>query len=106
MWIIAVLVRSALRTLTILTVMRNCSSVLVKRPQIIGGGTDAVNTLVDFCFKHLNLHKIYLHVFESNKRAIRCYEKAGFHVEGNLLEHHFGQGKYETVLVMGRIFSP
>lgn len=70
------------------------------------GGTDAVNTLVDFCFKHLNLHKIYLHVFESNKRAIRCYQKAGFDIEDKLLEHHFGQGKYETVLVMGRIFSP
>lgn len=75
-------------------------------PDYEGGGTDAVNTLVDFCFMHLNLHKIYLHVFESNKRAIRCYEKSGFHVEGKLLEHHFKQGKYETVLVMGRIFSP
>lgn len=75
-------------------------------PDFVGGGTDAVNTLVDFSFKHLNLHKIYLHVFESNKRAIRCYEKAGFNVEGKLLEHHFGQGKYENVLVMGRIFSP
>ena len=71
-----------------------------------GFGTDAVNTLVNFCFMHLNLHKVYLHVFESNKRAIKCYEKAGFRVEGTLLEHHFAQGKYENVLIMGRIFSP
>lgn len=71
-----------------------------------GGGTDAVHTLVDFCFMHLNIHKVYLHVFESNKRAIRCYEKAGFHVEGTLYEHHFSQGKYENVLVMGKINKP
>lgn len=68
-----------------------------------GIGTDAVNTLVNFCFMHLNLHKIYVHVFESNKRAIRCYEKAGFVLEGTLLEHHFSRGKYEAVLVMGRV---
>ena len=42
----------------------------------------------------LNRHKIYLHVLESYKRAIRCYEKAGYCVEGSLFEHHFGQGKY------------
>lgn len=48
----------------------------------------------------------YLHVFESNKRAIRCYEKAGFFVEGTLFEHHFGQEKYENVLVMGKVCSP
>ena len=71
-----------------------------------GFGTDAVNTLVNFCFMHLNLHKVYLHVYESNKCAIKCYEKAGFRVEGTLLEHHFAQGKYENVLIMGRIFSP
>lgn len=74
--------------------------------EIPGRGTDAVNTLVNYCFMHLNFHKIYLHVFESNKRAIRCYEKAGFSVEGILREHHFSQGKYENVLIMGRIFSP
>lgn len=69
------------------------------------GGTDAVNTLVNFCFMHLNMHKIYLHVFESNKRAINCYKKAGFTIEGKLHEHHFAKGKYEDVLVMGRVCS-
>lgn len=70
-----------------------------------GGGADAVKTLVDYCFMHLNIHRIYLHVFESNKRAIRCYEKAGFIIEGRLKDHHFAKGKYEDVLVMGRVSS-
>ncbi len=68
-----------------------------------GYGTDAVNTLCNFCFDSLGLHKIYLYVFESNARAIRCYEKAGFSVEGRLKEHHFFNGSFEDVLVMGKI---
>ncbi len=68
-----------------------------------GYGTDAVRTFVNYCFSHLNFHKIYLHVFESNKRAIRCYEKAGFVKEGKLLDHHFQEGQYENVIVMGII---
>ena len=70
-----------------------------------GFGSDAVITFTDFCFTRLNLHKVYLHVFESNKRAIRCYEKAGYKVEGRLVEHHFSNGKYEDVLVMGKTKS-
>lgn len=65
-----------------------------------GYGSDAVKTFVRYCFEHLNLHKVYLHVFASNQRAIRCYEKAGFQTEGLLKEHHFSRGEYETVLVM------
>lgn len=85
---------------------------LVVRPQKIkvfgrpGGGTDAVTTLTNFCFSHLNLHKVYLHVFESNKRAIRCYEKSGYKIEGKLKDHHFSKGRFEDVLIMGRTVSP
>lgn len=68
-----------------------------------GVGTDAVETLVNYCFRHLNFHKIYLHVFESNIRAIKCYENAGFTVEGELKDHHFSNGKYENVLIMSKI---
>lgn len=70
-----------------------------------GFGSDAVITFTCFCFTRLNLHKVYLHVFETNRRAIRCYEKAGYKVEGRLVEHHFSNGKYEDVLVMAKINS-
>ena len=68
-----------------------------------GYGTDAVKVLTNYCFNHLNLHKISLNVFESNLRAMRCYEKAGFQKEGVLKQHHFSNGKYEDVLVMAII---
>ena len=70
-----------------------------------GIGTDAVSTLVDYCFTHLNFHKIYLHVFESNTRAISCYKNAGFTVEGELKDQHFSNGTYESVLIMSKISS-
>lgn len=70
-----------------------------------GIGTDAVNTLVDYCFSHLNFHKIYLHVFESNTRAVNCYKNAGFTVEGEMKEQHFSKGRYESVLIMSKIRS-
>ena len=68
-----------------------------------GYGADAVRILTEYCFAHLNYHKVYLHVFDSNKRAIRCYEKAGFEKEGELIEHHFNNYHYENVLVMAKI---
>lgn len=82
--------------------------VSIGRPDRIGGGygTDAVNTLVDFMFNHLNIHRVYVIVFESNVRAIRSYEKSGFLIEGTLREAHFANGKYENTVVMGLLSSP
>ena len=68
-----------------------------------GYGTDSVKTLVEYCFNHLNFHKISLRVFESNLRAIKCYEKVGFQQEGVLKDEHFSNGRYESVIVMGMI---
>lgn len=68
-----------------------------------GYGCDAVKTFVKYCFDKLNLHKVYLQVFESNVRAIKCYEKAGFQKEGVLREQHFSKGCYEDIIFMSKI---
>jgi RimJ/RimL family protein N-acetyltransferase len=66
-----------------------------------GFGTEAVRMLLDFAFKDLNLHRVYLHVFASNAAAIRAYEKAGFHREGLLRQHAHIDGNYVDVVPMG-----
>lgn len=66
-----------------------------------GYGTDAVRTLAGFGFGELNLNRIYLRVFDYNRRAIRCYEKVGFVLEGRLRQGHFHDGRYCDVLLMG-----
>lgn len=67
-----------------------------------GYGTQSVELLVEFGFKSLNLHKIYLHVFEDNIRAHKTYLKCSFEVEGVLKKHVFVDGEYKNLLIMSR----
>lgn len=64
-----------------------------------GCGTDAVNALLRYGFETLNLNRVWLRVFDYNKRAQRAYEKAGFTKEGLYREGHFFQGQYWDVLL-------
>ncbi len=66
-----------------------------------GYGTEAVSTLLRFAFDELNLHRVQLRVYEYNERAIRCYQKCGFRMEGRLRSKHFHRGVYHDELVMG-----
>ncbi|WP_353439152.1 GNAT family protein [Polynucleobacter sp. UK-FUSCHL-C3] len=52
--------------------------------QNLGAGSEAVGKLTDYGFKVLNLRRISLHVFATNTRAIRTYEKNGYIHEGRL----------------------
>jgi len=65
-----------------------------------GYGTEAVRLLCQHGFHTLNLHRIFLRVFETNPRAIRAYEKAGFTHEGRQRQAEFRNGKYIDVLIM------
>ena len=66
-----------------------------------GYGTEAVRLLLDFAFKDLNLHRVYLRVFVTNEAALRVYEKVGFVREGVLREAAYIDGKYVDVAVLG-----
>lgn len=65
-----------------------------------GYGTDAVNCIVDFGFGELRLERIYLHVFDYNRRARRSYEKAGFTLEVTHRHARFHHGAYHDVHLM------
>jgi diamine N-acetyltransferase len=66
-----------------------------------GFGTDATRTMLRFAFDELNLHRVELEVYDFNPRAMRCYEKAGFRLEGTRRQAHFHQGAYHDVHCMG-----
>lgn len=59
-----------------------------------GYGTEAVLLALKLAFEGLNLNKVFLRVFTGNKRAQKCYEKAGFKKEGVLRQDMFKNGKY------------
>lgn len=66
-----------------------------------GYGEEAVSLMVNFAFKELNLHRIYLRVFSFNAPAIKLYEKVGFKHEGRMREAVFRDGKWHDVIMMG-----
>lgn len=70
-----------------------------------GLGSEAIKLLVNFGFKDLNLHRLHLHVFATNERAIRAYEKCGFVREGLLREAAHINGEFVDVLYMGLLRS-
>jgi diamine N-acetyltransferase len=65
-----------------------------------GYGTEVMGLLLHHGFSTLNLHRIYLRVYEDNPRAVRSYEKAGFVHEGRMRQAEFHDGRYHDVLFM------
>ncbi len=70
-----------------------------------GIGLDATRLMVEYGFQRLNLHRIDLGVFAEHEAAVRCYERAGFKVEGRMREDVFLDGKYRDRLRMGLLRS-
>jgi RimJ/RimL family protein N-acetyltransferase len=66
-----------------------------------GYGTDAMMTILDFAFNQMNLHRVYLRVYEYNARGIRSYEKCGFKQEGVLRDDRYTNGEYHHTVMMG-----
>ena len=62
-----------------------------------GYGTDTLRAICDFGFGQLRLERIELDVYESNKRAQRSYEKAGFVTEGILRHAQFADGRFQDM---------
>jgi RimJ/RimL family protein N-acetyltransferase len=70
-----------------------------------GYGTEATALMVEHAFARLGLHRVALHVFEFNTRAIRAYEKCGFAEEGRAREAVFRDGRYWAEIQMS-ILAP
>ncbi len=70
-----------------------------------GYGTDAMRVLMRLAFDEMNLHRLWLHVHDSNKRAITSYQKCGFKHEGALREDRFYRGRHYDTIVMGILES-
>ena len=68
-----------------------------------GLGTEAVQLLLEFGFKTLNLHRIYLRAFAFNTRAINLYGRLGFVEEGRLREAVFKDGEYHDEVRMAML---
>lgn len=65
-----------------------------------GYGTETMRLLLKHGFNTQNLHRVWLQVYEKNKRGMRAYQKAGFIHEGKFREAHYQHGRYYDVHLM------
>lgn len=65
-----------------------------------GYGTEATGLIAKHAFESLNLRRLELGVFAGNKRAIKCYEKVGFEIEGTLKSKYYKNGEYVDEIIM------
>jgi RimJ/RimL family protein N-acetyltransferase len=66
-----------------------------------GYGTDAMRVVLRFAFDKMNLHRVWLNVYDFNVRGIKSYEKCGFRREGVQRDYRFLDGRYHDSLLMG-----
>jgi len=65
-----------------------------------GYGTEVTTLLVRHGFETMNLNRVWLHVYESNERGLRAYEKVGFTREGVLRQERYHEGRYWNTITM------
>ena len=65
-----------------------------------GYGTEAMQLLIDFAWKHLNMRRLDLSVYTFNERAKHVYEKLGFKVWGTAHSKYFVDGEYKDIHYM------
>lgn len=66
-----------------------------------GHAAKIMRLIQKYCFKYLNMHHLWLLVFDDNIPAIRTYRKTGFRLEGVLREHLYRDGLWHDYLYMG-----
>lgn len=65
-----------------------------------GYGAEAINLILEFAFRYMNLKNINLSVYDYNERAIKCYKKVGFKEYGRRRKSIFMNGKYYDRIFM------
>lgn len=63
-----------------------------------GAAEEATQSILDYAFCELGLHRVYLNVRHNNARAIRFYEKIGFTLEGTARDALFTEEGYVDLL--------
>lgn len=70
-----------------------------------GFAKDALKTLVNYCFTHLQLHQVYCTIGASNYASIRLFEQVGFEKCGEKKEWNLVNGRFENELMYQLINS-
>ena len=58
---------------------------------------------MDYAFKDLKLHRVFLRVFKNNTAAVTSYKKVGFEVEGIARDMVYLDDEYHNMIFMSMI---
>ncbi|MFX1492429.1 MAG: GNAT family N-acetyltransferase, partial [Promethearchaeota archaeon] len=70
-----------------------------------GFGTEAIQLLLNYGFKQLNLNRILLFSHDDNTRAQHIYEKIGFKPGGKRRQASYFEGAYHDLLLYDLLAS-
>ena len=56
-----------------------------------------------YAFDELKLHKLSLRALEKNNRSIKANEKAGFRIEGKMIDEVLINGQFQNLIFMAAI---
>ena len=68
-----------------------------------GIGRECARLVLDYAFKTLDLHRVFLRAFADNEAALRSYQNAGFVVEGCFRDDVCIDGKFRDMVFMACI---
>lgn len=62
---------------------------------------NAVRALLNYGFRDINLHRIYMEVFENDKKKRRVLDNLGIRLEGEHIEKYWKEGKWQNSYTFG-----
>lgn len=65
-----------------------------------GFGYCALKTLTYHGMYNMNIHTLYANILEGNERAVKCFQKTGYEIEGTLYHRVYKEGRYCNLLSM------
>jgi len=61
-----------------------------------GFGKEALQLLINYSFKHLNLHQLYCNISEDNQASIKLFTSQGFNEIGLKKDWNFTNGNFKN----------
>ncbi|MCP3801367.1 GNAT family N-acetyltransferase [Allokutzneria sp. A3M-2-11 16] len=68
-----------------------------------GLGTEATRLVLAYAFERIGLHRVELEVYTFNPRAVACYRKCGFEIEGTLRHVLRWDGQWHDAYLMAAL---
>lgn len=70
-----------------------------------GFASDALSMIINYCFKHLNLHQLYANITIDNDKSLSLFNKFKFEKVGVKKDWILSNGNYKDELLVQRIQS-